>query len=67
MLVSPLLAAAALAQTVGHALGYQHIAMLFVEAGSATLAVVASPTVRSSTCTANRCGMPGEERSRPSW
>jgi hypothetical protein len=40
MLVSPLLAAAALAQTVGHALGYQHIAMLFVEAGSATLAVV---------------------------
>ena len=40
MLVSPLLAAAALAQTVGHALGYQHIAMLFVEVGSATLAVV---------------------------
>lgn len=40
MLVSPLLAAAALAQTVGAALDYQHIAMLFVEAGSATLAVV---------------------------
>lgn len=40
MLVSPLLAAAALAQTVGAALDYEHIAMLFVEAGSATLAVV---------------------------
>ncbi|KZS69288.1 hypothetical protein A4G29_15405 [Mycobacterium kansasii] len=40
MLVSPLLAAAALAQTVGAALDYQHIAMLFVEAGSATMAVV---------------------------
>ena len=40
MLVSPLLAAAALAQTVGFSLGYQHIAMLFVEPASATLAVV---------------------------
>jgi hypothetical protein len=40
MLLSPLLAAAALAQTVGHAIGYQHIAMLFVEPGNATLAVV---------------------------
>jgi hypothetical protein len=40
MLVSPLLAAAALAQAVGHALGYEHIAMLFVERDSATLAVV---------------------------
>ncbi|OBI83385.1 hypothetical protein, partial [Mycobacterium sp. 1245805.9] len=40
MLVSPLLAAAALAQTVGEALGYEHIAMLFVEHDSATLAVV---------------------------
>jgi hypothetical protein len=40
MLVSPLLAAAALAQPVGHALGYEHIAMLFVEHDSATLAVV---------------------------
>ncbi|MCV7149576.1 DUF7159 family protein [Mycobacterium riyadhense] len=40
MLVSPLLAAAALAHTIGVALDYRHIAMLFVEAGSATLAVV---------------------------
>ncbi|WP_437339827.1 DUF7159 family protein, partial [Mycobacterium asiaticum] len=40
MLVSPLLAAAALAQRVGSALDYRHIAMLFVEADSATLAVV---------------------------
>ncbi|ORX16050.1 hypothetical protein AWC27_18835 [Mycobacterium szulgai] len=40
MLVSPLLAAAALAQTVGSALDYGHIAMLFVEVGTATLAVV---------------------------
>ncbi|TAM64093.1 hypothetical protein [Mycobacterium sp.] len=40
MLVAPLLAAAALAQTVGAALAYEHIAMLFVESGSATLAVV---------------------------
>ncbi|MBV8785277.1 MAG: hypothetical protein JOZ00_01135 [Mycobacterium sp.] len=40
MLVAPLLAAAALAQTVGGALGYEHIAMLFVEPESATLAVV---------------------------
>ncbi|WP_205876048.1 DUF7159 family protein [Mycobacterium camsae] len=40
MLVSPLLAAAALAQNVGAALDYEHIAMLFVEDGSATLAVV---------------------------
>ena len=40
MLVAPLLAAAALAQTVGAAIGYQHIAMLFVEQQSATLAVI---------------------------
>jgi len=40
MLVSPLLAAATLAQTVGSALDYQHIAMLFVEPENATLAVV---------------------------
>ncbi len=40
MLVGPLLAAAALAQTVGTALGYQHIALLFAEPRSATLAVV---------------------------
>nr|WP_260745598.1 hypothetical protein [Mycobacterium sp. SMC-2] len=40
MLVSPLLAAAALAQTVGSALDYGHIAMLFVEPETATLAVV---------------------------
>src|SRR5437588_6581397 len=40
MLVSPLLAAAALAQTVGQSIGYEHIAMLFVECDSATLAVV---------------------------
>jgi hypothetical protein len=40
MLVSPLLAAAALAQTVGSALDYEHIAMLFLEVDSATLAVV---------------------------
>ncbi len=40
MLVSPLLAAAALAQTVGQSIGYEHIAMLFVEPDSATLAVV---------------------------
>jgi len=40
MLVSPLLAAAALAQTVGYALDYEQIAMLFVEPRSATLAVV---------------------------
>ena len=40
MLVSPLLAAAALTQTVGFSLGYQQIAMLFVEPTSATLAVV---------------------------
>jgi hypothetical protein len=40
MLVAPLLAAATLAQTVGSALSYEHIAMLFVEPESATLAVV---------------------------
>jgi hypothetical protein len=40
MLVSPLLAAAALAQTVGYAIGYEHIAMAFIEPGNATLAVV---------------------------
>lgn len=40
MLVSPLLAAAALTQTVGVALGYESTALLFVEAQSATLAVV---------------------------
>ncbi|OBI55231.1 hypothetical protein, partial [Mycobacterium sp. E787] len=40
MLVSPLLAAAALAQTVGQSIGYEHVAMLFVEPDSATLAVV---------------------------
>jgi hypothetical protein len=40
MLVSPLLAAAALAQTVGFSIGYEHIAMLFVEPKNATLAVV---------------------------
>ncbi len=42
MLVSAFLAAAALAQTVGCAIGYQHTALLFVEPGTATLAVVAS-------------------------
>ncbi|WP_082929801.1 hypothetical protein, partial [Mycobacterium sp. 1164966.3] len=40
MLVSPLLAAAALAQTVGVSLGYEHLAMLFVEPTNVTLAVV---------------------------
>src|ERR1700756_4737857 len=40
MLVSPLLAAAALAETVGQAMDYEHIAMLFVEPDSATLAVI---------------------------
>jgi hypothetical protein len=42
MLVSAFLAAAALAQTVGNAIGYEYIAMLFVEPDTATLAVVAS-------------------------
>ncbi|MGH3558056.1 MAG: DUF7159 family protein, partial [Mycobacterium sp.] len=42
MLVSAFLAAAALAQTVGHAIGYEHTAMLFVEPETATLAVVDS-------------------------
>jgi hypothetical protein len=40
MLVSPLLAAAGLAHTVGDALDYEHIAMLYVERESATLATV---------------------------
>lgn len=40
MLVAPLLAAAALAQTVGYVLGYERLAMLFVEPANATLAVV---------------------------
>ena len=40
MLVSPLLAAAALAQTVGSSIAYERIAMLFVEPKNATLAVV---------------------------
>jgi hypothetical protein len=40
MLVSPLLAAAALTRAVGDALDYEHIAMLYVERDSATLAVV---------------------------
>lgn len=42
MLVSPLLAAAALTQTVGQAMDYEYTALLFVEPGSATLAVVES-------------------------
>lgn len=42
MLVSAFLAAAALAQTVGSALGYAHTGLLFVEPDSATLAVVDS-------------------------
>jgi hypothetical protein len=42
MLVSAFLAAAALAQTVGQAIGYEHTAMLFVEPDTATLAVVDS-------------------------
>ena len=42
MLVSAFLAAAALAHTVGNAIGYQHTAMLFVEPDTATLAVVDS-------------------------
>ncbi len=40
MLVSPLLAAAALTQTVGQALDYEYTALIFVEPESATLAVV---------------------------
>ncbi|WP_204800901.1 DUF7159 family protein [Mycobacterium riyadhense] len=39
-LISAFLAAAALAQAVGRAIGYERIAMLFVEPESATLAVV---------------------------
>ncbi|WP_444543001.1 DUF7159 family protein, partial [Mycobacterium celatum] len=39
-LVSAFLAAAALTQTVGQAMGYEHTAMLFVEPETATLAVV---------------------------
>ncbi|MBS4728373.1 hypothetical protein MSM1_08475 [Mycobacterium sp. SM1] len=42
MLVSPLLAAAALAQTVGAAMDYAYTALIFVERESATLAVVDS-------------------------
>jgi hypothetical protein len=42
MLVSPLLAAAALAQTVGDAMDYDYTALLFVEPESAILAVVAT-------------------------
>ena len=40
VLVSPLLAAAVLAQTVGDAMGYAHTALLFIEPQSATVAVV---------------------------
>lgn len=40
MLVSAFLAAAALAQTVGNATNYAHIALLYVEPGTATVAVV---------------------------
>jgi hypothetical protein len=40
MLVSPLLAAAALTRAVGESLDREHIAMLYVERDSATLAVV---------------------------
>lgn len=42
MLVSPLLAAAVLTQTVGQAMDYEYTALLFVEPESATLAVVDS-------------------------
>ncbi len=42
VLVSAFLAAAALAQTVGTAIGYERTAMLFVEPDTATLAVVDS-------------------------
>nr|WP_179961824.1 hypothetical protein [Mycobacterium noviomagense] len=42
MLVSAFLAAAALAQNVGNAVGYQNTALLFVEPDTATLAVVDS-------------------------
>ena len=55
MLVSAFLSAAALAQTVGYAVGYKHIAMLFVEPDTATMAVVNSTEVRSPMCIAVRC------------
>jgi hypothetical protein len=42
MLISPLLAAAALTQTVGDAMNYQYTALLFVEPETATLAVIAT-------------------------
>jgi hypothetical protein len=42
MLVSAFLAAAALAQTVGNAMDYEYIAMLFVEPSTATLAFIDS-------------------------
>jgi hypothetical protein len=42
MLVSAFLAAAALAQTMGTAMGYSHTGLLFIEPDSATLAVVDS-------------------------
>uniref|UniRef100_UPI0023E017B7 DUF7159 family protein n=1 Tax=Mycolicibacter minnesotensis TaxID=1118379 RepID=UPI0023E017B7 len=42
MLVSAFLAAAALAQTVGGSVGYEHTALMFIEPDGATLAVVDS-------------------------
>ena len=42
MLVSAFLAAAALAQAVGNGINYAHTALLFVEADTATLAVIDS-------------------------
>ncbi len=42
MLVSAFLAAAALAQTVGHAIGYRHIAMLLIDPEYATVGIVDS-------------------------
>lgn len=42
MLVSAFLAAAALAQTVGGSVGYEHTALMFIEPDGATLAVIDS-------------------------
>ena len=59
MLVSELHAAAALAQAVGRAVGYDKTALMFVERDTATLAVV--ETVYGSVVKVRSQGLPGED------
>lgn len=65
-LSSPFIAATTLAQAVAQAINSEHMAVLFVEPGSVTLAVIDAVQGRSPTSGTNRCAAPVPSRRRRS-